>query len=157
MVQKQALTGGLREGPWGLSLFYWAGALQPLQGEAGLCTAEVASNHHTTTRPPEDDRGGAKTKAVTPPLQEREKRSISLAPRMEKVNPGDPRLFIPPMKERIMVLICYFNSCTPGERIHNREIPGKRSSASLASQILCVSIYVLRRWPTASSQSHFPV
>lgn len=27
MVQKQALTGGLREGPWGSSLLYWAGAL----------------------------------------------------------------------------------------------------------------------------------
>ncbi|TNN55041.1 hypothetical protein EYF80_034747 [Liparis tanakae] len=135
MVQKQALTGGLREGPWGLRLFYWAGALQPLQGEAGLCTAEVASNRQTTTPPPPP--GLRKTTVEERrQRQEREKRSISLAPRMEKVNPGDPRLCIPPMRERIIVLICNFNSCTTGERIHNREIRGERSSASLASQIL---------------------
>lgn len=54
MVQKQALTGGLREGPWGCSLFYWAGALHRSRVKRGYALLR----YPPTTRPPKDYCGG---------------------------------------------------------------------------------------------------
>ncbi|KAI4809240.1 hypothetical protein KUCAC02_018146 [Chaenocephalus aceratus] len=54
MVQKQALTGGLREGPWGGSLFYWAGALHRSRVNRGYALLR----YPPTTKPPEDYCGG---------------------------------------------------------------------------------------------------
>ncbi len=48
MVQKQALTGGLREGPWGCSLFYWAGALHRSRVKLGYALLR----YPPTTKPP---------------------------------------------------------------------------------------------------------
>lgn len=65
MVQKQALTGGLREGPWGCSLFYWAGALHRSRVKRGYALLR----YPPTTKPP----GLPKTT-----VEEKTKASISL-------------------------------------------------------------------------------
>ena len=46
MVQKQAATGGLRDGPRGARLLYWAGAAV-LRGLAGVCSVKVPSTQQT--------------------------------------------------------------------------------------------------------------
>lgn len=82
MVQKQALTGGFREGPRGGSLFYWAGAFAAALGWNWAVDPNCRG-------PPPKTPGEGKTKAffrlcrtfetmwVNPPLLERSLSSAS--------------------------------------------------------------------------------
>ncbi|CAJ1072341.1 hypothetical protein KUCAC02_018146, partial [Xyrichtys novacula] len=68
MVQKQALTGGLREGPWGCSLFYWAGALHRSRVKLGYALLRYPPTTKPPGLPPKDDSGG-KDKGINFTLQ----------------------------------------------------------------------------------------
>lgn len=148
MVQKQALTGGLREGPWGCSLFYWAGALHRSRVKRGYALLR----YPPTTKPlglPEMTVEG-KTKAFISLCR---KKSVIGAEEKVWVN-SVTRLFLlqwgayhPPHLQ--------FQFLCAGEQIYNCTILNK---CSLPCLLLQMSIYVLRRQqPRASRQSHFPV
>lgn len=132
MVQKQALTGGLREGPWGCSLFYWAGALHRSRVKRGYALLR----YPPTTKPPGLPKTTVeeKTKASISLLQGRKEKKLVLGRRCGWV--WWPDCFSS-KREHIIVLIQFLNA---GKQIHNWKVLSKRCLPHLLLDLIYVNL-----------------